>query len=128
VRRHEARAAGHGELAYRLEHDCLVAEVEAGHRFIHDQDRRALREGAGDQDQLLLAATQLRKQAIRHVPDAEPIQSLLRRFLIGSGWTGEGAEMDGAAHQNQLAHGIREPDALRLRHIGHCAGNAMARP
>ncbi len=37
------------------------------------------------------------------------------------------AEMGGAAHQHQVEHGVGELHHLRLRHVGHRAGEARAR-
>ena len=53
-RQDHAASGPFGRNAFDLcQHLRLVAEIEAGGGFVHDDQRGLLRQGAGDQDQLL---------------------------------------------------------------------------
>ena len=65
----------------RLEHDDAGGDVERAGRLVAQQHRRALGDGAGDRDALLLAARELRREVIE--PVLEMDQRSASRGVIG---------------------------------------------
>jgi len=73
-----------GEPANGVESPCLVPEIEARGRFVKNQDPRLLRQCAGDQHELPLAAADPQPFARGEMADAERGNCLVRRCAIGS--------------------------------------------
>jgi hypothetical protein len=78
-RQDHGMAAAAGEVGDARQHPRLVAEVEARGRFVHDQDRRLLRERAGDHHHLPLPAREARVIGARQIADPEPGRALRAR-------------------------------------------------
>ena len=74
VGRHQNPDALPAECRDRVEQPDLIAEVEAGGRFVHHEDPRLLGEGAGDQHELPLAARQFGEHARGEPGDAELVE------------------------------------------------------
>ena len=53
---HQDCAAAASQIDQMLQQPDLIAVIESRHRLVHDEDAGALRERAGDQGQLPLAA------------------------------------------------------------------------
>ena len=111
-----------------VEHGNLVAEIEAGGGFVKNEEFRLLRQRAGEQDQLPLAAGNLGHRLVAQMRDAQCPQCLFGAGAVGAGGRGKGAVMRGAAHQRHVEHAEREGRLVALRHIGGGAGKALRRP
>ena len=68
-----------GEARDLAEHAHLVAEIEVGGGLVHHQDARLLRERAGDQGELPLAAAECGVGPVGEVADAERRRAALAR-------------------------------------------------
>jgi len=67
-----------------MPHAQLIAEIEARRGFVHDENARLLRERAGDQHQLSLAAADLGVDALLEVSHAERGKRAPRNLAVGS--------------------------------------------
>ncbi len=113
----DRQAAFVGQPAHLLQHAHLIAEVEAGGRFVEHQNVRRLGQRPRDQRQLPLAAADAQPVAPGQMRDAETLQRRLGGCMVAGGRGGERAAMSGAAHQNHLAHAEGELTGAGLRHI-----------
>ena len=118
VGREDHREPVGGEPGDLPQHQRLVAEIEAGGGLVHDQDGGLLRQRAGDQHELALAARQPGVVGPGEIPDAEAGERALRRFAVDFAGLGEQAEPRGAAHQHHLQRGVGEGRRMGLRDIG----------
>ena len=105
------------------EHNHLIAEVEAGGGLVHDDGRRVLGQGAGDEGELALAAADARVLVLRQRGDAERGQRLERLAPILARRRGEQPKVRRAAHHHHVEHAKRELRRVRLRHVGDATGD-----
>ena len=101
------------------QHTPLVAEVEAGGRFVQDHSARLLRQRTGHQHQLTLAARELGHRPFRELPDAQPAHGLHHRRPVAGRGRREHAAVRGATHEHDFARKKAESGAGDLRHVRH---------
>ena len=82
VRRQDDRDAAAGEGLDLRQHAHLVTEVEAGGRLIHHQHLRFLRQRAGDQRKLALAAAHVRVRTVGKIVDARSSKQFVGDFPV----------------------------------------------
>ena len=66
-----------GKVVDLLQHPDLVAEIQVGGGLVHDQDRRLLGQGVGDQHHLALSTTDLSVNPVFEKGDTENFQCFL---------------------------------------------------
>ena len=115
VRGHDDRVSAMGKLSGLLHHAALVAEVEARAGLVHQQNGRLLRERAGDEHQLALAAAQVQKAAPGQMGNAQLLQLFHRRPALPGPRRGEQPRLPGRAHEHHVERRIVERRALALR-------------
>ena len=98
------------------QHAGLVVQVQGGRRLIEHQQRAPGRQGAGDEHQLLLAATQRRVRAVRQVGDADPLNGVLRSRAVEPPGHREPPDLAGAAHEDHVPDPVGKRRAAGLRH------------
>ena len=111
-----------------LEHQRLIAEIEAGRGLVHDQQRRGLRQRAGNQRQLTLAATDPGVVGISKLRMPSMSQGISGSGQVARARPGERAEMRRPAHQHDVLHGVGKSHGLCLGDVGDAAGNGWPRP
>src|SRR6188472_1806508 len=111
-RRHERQPVRRAERVEQLERLLLMADVEGGSRLVEEDDRRLLREGAGDDDALALAAGERPERPLGEGLQPEPVERARGRIAVGGSFTRERPEMRSPAHQR----------VLRDRQPGGCLG------
>jgi hypothetical protein len=85
-RHHHGQPALPRQVRHHLQHPELVARVEVGVGLVHQQDVAALRQPAGDQHQLALAAAELGVAPVAEVGQADQRQRVERdRLVLGPG-------------------------------------------
>ena len=106
-------------VAEGLEHldDALLrADVDAAEGLVEQDDDGFLRQGAGDEDALPLAAGQLRDQGGAVVPHIHALQAEADRLLVALAGAPQPADVVLAAHHDHVVHGGGEDpvDAVAL--------------
>ena len=124
-REHDAQA-GCRQLPHLIQHENLVAEVQACGRFIHHDQPGILGQRPGDQDQLPLAPGNPRVIATGKLIDPHLRECRASAIPVLARGPGEGATVSGAAHQDHVTHRVREHGRVRLRDVGHHAGDVPA--
>ncbi len=79
------RDAGRHDGAKTFEHGRRGLWIETRHWLIREDDRRVLRERAGDRDALLLPAGELIRARVRAVQQADRVEAAQRELTIGAG-------------------------------------------
>src|ERR1700722_8488655 len=102
-------------------HLALVAEVEARGWLVEHDELRLLRQRAGEQHELPLAAGDHRVRPLPQMRDAEPLKRLHGDGAIGSGWAAEQIAVCRAPHQHHRFDGEGEGDNMGLRHVSEQA-------
>src|SRR5947207_3948137 len=105
----------------------LISEVERCGRFVEQQDLGRLREGAGDDDALFLAAAQRHVAAIAQMCCACRLERLSRDVEVSGPFELKRAEVRMAPHQHHLHHGVIEGGMRLLRHDRDVARQLAAR-
>src|SRR3984957_1289834 len=127
MRREQNAMARGGQCADFTHHLALVAEIEARGRLVEHDELRLLRQCAGEQHELPLAAGGHRVGTLPQMRDAEPLEHARGDGAIGSGRPAEQVAVRGAPHQHHRFDGEGEGDDMRLRHISEQAGTFEAR-
>ena len=104
-----------------------MSEVEAGGRLVEDQESRVLRESAGEEDALPLAAGELRHRPIGEVQRVRLRQRGFGERAISRRLQRPEAQVWSAAHQRHFARGERQVGRLVLGEEGDPAGALPAR-
>ncbi len=94
----------------------LVAEVERRGRFVEQQDLGLLRQGAGDDDALFLAARERGEAAPLEGESAGGCERLPGNGHVARALEGECAKVRIAPHQRNLEHRVVEREVGFLRH------------
>src|SRR5579883_1841162 len=128
VRREHDGDAGAGEGRDLAQDTHLIAEIERRGGLVHDQDARLLRQRAGDQHELALAAADLGIDALLEMLDAEHAKRALRHGAVMARGRGEEADMRAPPHQNDVDDVEGEEGGMRLRHVADDARDALPRP
>ena len=105
----------------------LISEVERCGRLVEQQDLGRLREGAGDDDALFLAAAQRHVAAIGQMCRACRLERLSRDGEVRGPFELKRAEVRMAPHQHHLHHGVIEGGMRLLRHDRDVARQLAAR-
>src|SRR5205807_851242 len=79
------RDAGRHGGAKTFEHGRRGLRIETRHWLVREDDRRVLRERAGDRDALLLPAGELIRARVRAVQQADRVEAAQRELTIGAG-------------------------------------------
>src|SRR5258707_5450750 len=127
VAREENRDAGRSQLRDFSEHPDLVAEVEAGGGLVHHQQPRLLRQRAGDERELALAARDFSDRLVGELCYAQRLERPLGDLPIALARRRESPQARSAAHQHELAQRESEVRAMALRHVARPAGDFLAR-
>jgi hypothetical protein len=99
-------------------HDlALIAEVEACRRLVEHDETRFLCQRAGEQDELALAARDLRIGARREMRDAEARERGICRCNVARARSREQAQMRAASHQHDGLDRKRKRACVHLRDI-----------
>ena len=109
------------QAAHAGKHAQLIAKVQAAGGLVHHQYPRLLAQRARHQHQLLLAAAQMRKIALRHILHAHARHGLPRLPYMLGARRGKGRQPMRHAHQHCILHRIAKGWAVRLGNIGNHA-------
>ena len=125
---HDRRAVAPVEVGEQLHDLDLVADVEVRGRFVEDEDRRGLRDGDGDEDELPLAHRQLPDVAVG-ARCAIPTRSIAPATAARSRRTqpGERRLVGQPAERDDLVDRHRERESAELRHHGDGPGDGRPR-
>ena len=104
----ERAAAVAGPAAEGVHQQDLVREIESRGRFVQDQQRRLLRERAGEKDALALSARKLGDRTIGEIQRVDFLERRVRALQIVRSLQGPEAEVGRAPHQGNLAGGEGE--------------------
>ena len=118
VRDHDHGLAHAREHAHPRQHQLLVAEVERRRGLVHDQHVGLLRERAGDQDQLLLAARQVRIGLLGQSHDPQKLERLIGDLPVARSGLRQLVDVGRASHEHHVGHREREGRRVRLRDVG----------
>ena len=91
-----------GQRADGGEHPDLVAEVEIGGGLVEHEDAGLLGDGARDERELALAATQLSVEPGGESADAQGGERGLRDLVVAGPGGGEEVEVSGAPHEHEV--------------------------
>src|SRR5205807_8235020 len=80
----DSDAGRHGG-AQTVEHVRRALRIETRHWLVREDDRRLLRERAGDRDALLLPAGELIRARVCAVEQADRVEAAQRELTIGAG-------------------------------------------
>ena len=106
------------EVARDLQHLILVADVEAAGRLVEQQERRLLRQRAGEHDLLPLAAGELVEKPAAHILQIQIAHRIVHHVVVvlrhAPGHVGAAAEHDHVVHGH-----------LRVGHVLCDEGHAL---
>ena len=120
--------AGLGQPAHARQQAQLAAVVQAIAGFVKHQQPRALRQRAGNQHPLALAARQLGVAPLGQRGQFQLGQRGVGGLVVGAAGGGQQAMAGQAPQQHHLAHPIRKRRLMQLRHIGQLARQRPSRP
>ena len=115
------------QLPHQPQDAQLIAVVQRGGRLVHHQDAGLLRNRAGHQHQLLLAAGEMREVALRQLRCADPVKRVHRLTHLRLPGLGKRGELTRRAHEHGIQHRIAEGGPVDLRNIGDPPGHLPAR-
>ena len=106
------------QLTHPLQHPQLVAVIQRGCGLVHHQNIRPLAQGAGDENQLLLAAGQGGEVPLRQLCHAHLLQRIHGMLFHPRRGRAERRQLPGQTHQRGVQHRIAEGGTVDLRDIG----------
>src|SRR5581483_7491223 len=101
---HDGEVVVASQAVDQLEHLLLMADVERGRRLVEEHDRRALRERAGDQHPLTLAAGQRGDDPVREREEIKARQRVVHRGEIARSLDAERGDVRRPAEQDVVGH------------------------
>src|SRR5580704_10022577 len=119
IMRREQDAVARRRQCADFAHDlALIAEVEARGRLVEHDETRLLRQRAGEQYELPLAARDHRVGPRAQMRDAEAFEGLRGDGAVGGARPAEQVAVGGTAHQHDALDGEGESGDVGLRDIG----------
>ena len=111
------------EIDQELHRLDLVAEVQVHGRLVEEEDRRLLRDGERDQDELTLAERQLARVTAEEMADPDPFDRARDRRPVGGPEAAERILVREAAEGDDVLDAHREGQARRTRHHREASGD-----